>query len=81
MQKDSAFFEDIAKLTSSAAGALMDVRRELESMVSEKVARVLSAHAFVARDEFEVVRAMAQKAREENEALRAELAALKQKTD
>lgn len=81
MQKDSAFFEDIAKLTSSAAGALMDIRRELENMVSEKVARVLSAHAFVTRDEFEVVRAMAQKAREENEALRAELAALKQKTD
>jgi BMFP domain-containing protein YqiC len=77
MQKDSRLFEDLAKLASGAAGAAMDMRRELEAMVADKVERFIGRERFVTREEFEVVRAMAQKAREENEALRAELAARK----
>jgi BMFP domain-containing protein YqiC len=77
MQKDSKFFEDVAKLTSGAAGAFMDMKRELESMVADKIERFLAKERFVTREEFEVVKAMVQKAREENEKLKAEIEALK----
>ena len=79
MQKDSKLFEDFARMTSGAAGALMDMRREVESAIADKLEHFLAREKFVTREEFEVVRAMAAKAREENEALRAELAALKEK--
>ncbi len=78
MQKDSKLFEDFAKMASGAAGAAMDMRREFEAMVTDKIERLMSRGHFVTRDEFEVVKAMAEKARAENEALRAELEALKQ---
>jgi BMFP domain-containing protein YqiC len=77
MQKDSKLFEDIAKMASGAAGAAMDMRRELESMVSDKLERLITRGKFVTREEFDVVRDMAQKARTENEALRVELEKLK----
>ncbi|MFN7451286.1 MAG: accessory factor UbiK family protein [Alphaproteobacteria bacterium] len=77
MQKDSKLFEDLAKMTSGAAGALMDMRRELEAMIADKFDRLVMKERFVTREEFEIVKAMAAKAREENEELRAELAALK----
>jgi BMFP domain-containing protein YqiC len=77
MQKDSKFFEDVAKLTSGAAGAFMDMKRELETMVADKIDRFLAKERFVTREEFEVVKAMVQKAREENEKLKAEIEALK----
>lgn len=77
MQKDSKLFEDMAKMASGAAGAFMDMRREIEATVTDKLERLISRDKFVTRDEFEVVKAMAQKAREENEALKAELAKLK----
>ncbi|MDX2095599.1 MAG: accessory factor UbiK family protein [Alphaproteobacteria bacterium] len=73
MQKDSKLFEDFAKMASGAAGTLMDLRREVETLVSDKIARLMARGQFVTREEFEVVRAMAQKAREENAALRAEI--------
>jgi BMFP domain-containing protein YqiC len=78
MQKDSKLFEDISKMVNGAAGAAMDARRELEAMVADKLERLVSRGKFVTREEFEVVRDMAQKAREENAALKAELERLKQ---
>ncbi len=80
MQKDSKLFEDLARVTSGAAGAFMDLRREMEAMISDKLERVIGRDKFVTREEFDVVKAMAQKAREENEALKAELAAFKTKS-
>ena len=77
MQKDSRLFEDIAKLASGAAGTAMDMKREMEAAISDRIERLMARGNFVTREEFEVVKAMAQKAREENEALKAELAALK----
>ncbi len=77
MQKDSKLFEDVAKLFSGAAGAAMDMRRELETLVADKVERLFARGNYVTRDEFDVVKAMAEKARAENEALRAALDALK----
>lgn len=77
MQKDSRLFEDLAKFASGAAGAALDMKREIEASVTDRVERLMARGNFVTREEFEVVKAMAQKAREENEALKAELAALK----
>ena len=77
MQKDSKLFEDFAKMASGAAGSFMDMRREFETMVADKLERFFAGHRFVTRDEFEVVKEMAAKARAENEALRAELEKLK----
>jgi BMFP domain-containing protein YqiC len=77
MQKDSKLFEDIAKMVSSTAGAAMDMRREMESMLADKIERFMARERFVTREEFEVVKEMAQKARAENEALRKEIETLK----
>ena len=77
MQKDSKLFEDIARVASGVAGAAMDAKREVEAMVTDKLERLVSRGNFVTRTEFEVVRDMAQKAREENAALRAELEKMK----
>lgn len=77
MQKDSKLFEDIAKMASGAAGTVMDMRREFEAMVADKIERLISRGQFVTREEFEVVRDMAQKARAENETLKAEIEKLK----
>lgn len=78
MQKDSKLFEDAAKLFSGAAGAAMDMRREFETLIADKIERIFARGHYVTRDEFEVVKAMAEKARAENERLSAELAALKE---
>lgn len=77
MLKDSKLFDDFAKMASSAAGSMLDMKREVEAMVQAKIDSWLAKSHMVTREEFEVVREMAMKARAENEALRAELQALK----
>lgn len=77
MLKDVRLVDDLAKMLSGAAGAAMDVRRELEALIADKVERVFARGHYVTRAEFEVVRDMAAKAREENAALRAELEQLR----
>jgi BMFP domain-containing protein YqiC len=75
-QTSSRIFDDIAKLMSDAAGAADGVRREVEGVMRAQGERVLGAMDVVQREEFEAVKAMAVKAREENEALAARVAAL-----
>lgn len=72
----SRFFDEMAKLMTNAAGAAQGVRREIDTMVKTQVERVLNDIGVVRREDFEVVRDMAQKAREENEVLSARIAAL-----
>lgn len=72
-------FDELGKLMTDAAGAASGVRREVETAVRAQAARVLSELDVVRRDEFEAVKAMAAKAREENEALAERLAALEAK--
>lgn len=76
----SRFFDEIAKLMTNAAGAAQGVRREIDTLVQNQVERVLNNLEIVKREEFEVVRAMAQKAREENDLLAARIAALEAKS-
>lgn len=75
-QTSSRFFDEIAKLMSNAAGAAQGVRREIDTLVKAQVERVLNDAGVVRREEFEVVRDMAQRAREENERLAQRLAEL-----
>jgi BMFP domain-containing protein YqiC len=73
------FFDELAKLMTNAAGAAQGVRREVDTLVQSQMERVLNNMDLVKRDEFEAVKAMAARAREENEALQARLAALEAK--
>ncbi len=70
------FFDEIAKLMTNAAGAAQGVRKEVDTLVQAQVERVLNNLDVVKREEFEVVRAMAEKARLENEVLAKRLAEL-----
>ena len=75
----SRVFDELAKLMTSAAGAAQGVRKEIDTLVQTQVERVLNNLDVVKRDDFEAVREMAQKAREENDRLAARLAELEAK--
>lgn len=76
MTAQNRLFEDMAKLASGALGAAAGIRGEMEALFRQQMERVLHEMDLVTRDEFEVVRLMAEKAREENEALSQRVAAL-----
>lgn len=76
MQSRNKVFDDISKLMTNAMGVAQGAKDEAENAMKSWVDRWLADRDFVTREEFDAVRAMAQKAREENEALRARLDAL-----
>ena len=76
MQSDNRMFDDIVKLVNGAAGTLAGVGREAEAGARSRAREWIGGLDFVSRDEFEVVKAMAVAARDENDALRARLDAL-----
>lgn len=78
-QTSNRFLDDIARLMTDAAGAAQGVKREVETIVKSQGERVLNGLDVVRREEFEIVKAMAERAREENEALAARIAALEAK--
>jgi BMFP domain-containing protein YqiC len=75
-QTTGRFFDELGKLFSDAAGAAEGVRKEIDGIVRSQAERVLRDLDVVQREEFEAVKAMAQKAREENERLKAHIAEL-----
>jgi BMFP domain-containing protein YqiC len=77
----SRFFDELAKLMSNAAGAAQGVRKEFDSVVRTQIERAMSGMDVVQREEFEAVRDMAARARQENERLSARLAELESKLD
>lgn len=72
----SKFFDELAKLMTNAAGAAQGVRRELDALVQSQVERVINNLELVKREEFDVVRDLASKAREENDRLALRIADL-----
>ena len=83
MQSQNRFFDDVARVASGAVGAISGVRDEIEARLRDQLERVLAGMDLVSREEVEAVKAMAAKAREEQElllrrveALEARLAAL-----
>ncbi|WP_299724140.1 accessory factor UbiK family protein [uncultured Tateyamaria sp.] len=79
MQARGKIFDDISQLMTNAMGVAQGARDEAETAMKSMMDRWLADRDFVTREEFDAVRAMAQKAREENEALKARLDALEGK--
>lgn len=79
MQSRTPFLDDISKLMTSAAGVAQGARAEAETAFRGLVERWMNDANLVTREEFDAVREMAVKAREENEALAARVAALEAK--
>lgn len=78
-QTSNRFFDEIGRLMNDAAGAAQGVKREVDSVMRNQAERILRDLDVVQREEFEAVREMARLAREENEALKARIAALEAK--
>src|SRR5260370_20200252 len=76
MQSQNRFFDDIARVASGAVGAISGVRGEIESRLRDQLERVLVGMDLVSREEFEAVKAMAAKPRQEHELLPIPIAAL-----
>ena len=75
-QTSNRFFDEVARLMNDAAGVASGVRREFDTVMRTQAERVLRDLDVVQREEFEAVKEMARLAREENEALKARIAAL-----
>lgn len=75
-QTTNKLFDDFAKLMTEAAGAAEGVKRETETLIRGQAEKFLRDMNVVTREDFEAVREMAQKARQENEALGVRIAAL-----
>ncbi len=76
MQSRNKFLEDLSHLLSNAMGVAQGARNEAETAMKSWMERWIADRDLVTREEFEAVRAMAIKAREENAALEARIAAL-----
>ncbi len=79
MQTRNKFMEDMSQLMTNAMGVAQGAKDEAETAMRSFMDRWLADRDFVTREEFDAVRAMAQKAREENEALKARIEALEAK--
>ena len=75
-QTSNRILDEFAKLMTDAAGVAQGVRREVETAIKSQAERFLGELDVVQREEFEAVRDMAARAREENEALRRRLETL-----
>lgn len=76
MQTRNPIFDDLAKVATGAMSALGGMKEEVEARVRDQMARLLDGMELPRREEFEAVKAMAAKAREENERLAARIAEL-----
>jgi BMFP domain-containing protein YqiC len=79
MQSENPLVADLVKLVNSAAGTLAGVTREARDSARERVRETLGGLDFVSREEFDAVKDLAAKAREEVEDLKARIAALEGK--
>ena len=79
MQSENKMFDDFVKMVNGFAGTMAGMGREAESSMREKMREFVGGADFVGRDEFEAVKAMAAAARDENDILKARIAALEAK--
>jgi BMFP domain-containing protein YqiC len=80
-QTNNRFLDDLARLMTDAAGAAQGVKREVETIVKSQGERVLNGMDVVRREDFDVVKAMVEKARAENDRLEARIVALEARLD
>ena len=79
MQTRAKIFDDIAKVTSGAVSTLSGLKGEVENLVREQIERILINADMVPRDEFDVVKAMAVKARSKQEEIENRIQELEKK--
>lgn len=79
MQSDNKIFDDFTKLASGAMGSMLDMKKEADARLREVFERMMGNMNMVSRDEFEAVKAMAAKARSEQERLEKRIAELEKK--
>ena len=79
MTPRNKMFDDLSQLMTNAMGVAQGARDEAETAMKSWMDRWLADRDFVTREEFDAVRMMAQKAREENAELKARLDALENK--
>ena len=75
-QTSNRLFDELGKMMTDAAGAAQGLQREMQTIMRAQGEKFLQEMDVVSREEFEAVRAMAEKARDENERLEARIAAL-----
>ncbi|HSU99581.1 MAG TPA: accessory factor UbiK family protein [Roseiarcus sp.] len=80
-QTNSRLFDDLSRLMTDAAGLADGAKREAQTFARAQMERVMAGMNVVAREEFEAVKEMAARAREENEKLAARVAALEARLD
>jgi hypothetical protein len=76
MQSRNKFFDDMSQLMTNAMGVAQGAKTEAETAMKGFIDRWMADRDFVTREEFDAVRAMAQKAREENATLEVRIATL-----
>jgi BMFP domain-containing protein YqiC len=79
MQTRNRLFDDLAKVANSAAGTIAGVKGEIEAVVRQRVESFIGEMNIVTREEFDAVKAMAAKARDEQEKLKKKIAKLEAK--
>ena len=79
VQTTGRIYDEFARLMNDAAGVAQGVRREFDTVLRTQAERILRDLDVVHREDFEAVKEMARLAREENEALKARVAALEAK--
>ena len=79
MQTKNRIFDDLAKVAGGAASTVAGLRGEAESLVRQRLERLMADGGAVPRDEFDAVKAVAAKARSEQEKLEKRVAALEAK--
>lgn len=78
MQSRNRFFDDAARVAGGAAGTFAGIKREVDALVRQQLERMLAGMDLVPREEFDAVREMAAKARDEQERLAERVAELEQ---
>ena len=81
MQTRNKFFDDIAKVATSAAGTLTGMKGEIEHLIRHKVESLINSMNLVTREEFEVANAMIAKARENQDKLEKKIKVLEKKVN
>ena len=79
MQTENRLLDDLARMANGALNTLAGLREEVENRVRERVERMLADMDMVPREEFDAIKAMAQKARAEQEDLAARVAELERR--
>jgi len=79
MQSQNPFFDDLARMAGGALGAISGLKTEVENLVRQQFERFMAGANMVPREEFDVVRDMATKARQDQESLAQRIADLEEK--